>query len=160
MCSVVDRWYLSVVVNNRHAGSIKSHGSVEGAVVVGLKFGNYNLMVVSMHAPHIWCGSCLTAIYIFMTTLMVSKFVESLSNGSKTKIIVGICANMKFVGDIGNLICEFAYSIGGLFTNNGKRNMYLGRYALMMNICTQFNLIALNTFSSKHIQSLTHSDIL
>ena len=37
MNSAVGKWAPSVVVNNRHAGSIRGHGSVAGAVAVKLK---------------------------------------------------------------------------------------------------------------------------
>ena len=78
MCRAVGRWAPSVVVNHRHAGSIKKHGNVESAVAVKLTLVNHNLLVLSMHAPHTWCGSFQAAISSFDEYLdSVSKFVES-----------------------------------------------------------------------------------
>ena len=78
--------------------------------------------------------------------------MDSVSAGQKTKIIVGMDADIKSAADSRMVVGDFAYSIGAWSDEIHQQNMYLSRHAAFMGFRTQFNLLALNTFSSKHLQ--------
>ena len=75
-----------MVVHSRHAGLVQSFNFINGAVSVLLKLDDQQLLLLSMHAPHRWCGACSVAVASFDDYLdSVSKLVESMSVAPNTK---------------------------------------------------------------------------